>query len=179
MVAGSLAVISPQQVRDAQPAAFVPTPPPVPRIFGFLFGSPVRAPVVLWLRLGFALLTTPPAALARGRPSSHPLPPTAGILLTTSGIGGVGGRGIPHRRACRRPVRGGVRRPRGTGSFIHRGSRIIIRIGGRGGIVGGGISAGPIVGVAEAGLIGIRGMPAAAVAAPIVLIRGRVVGVFL
>jgi len=64
MVAGPLAVISPQQIRDAQPAAFVPTPPPVPRIFGFLFGSPVRAPVVLWLRLGFALLTTPPAALA-------------------------------------------------------------------------------------------------------------------
>lgn len=111
MVAGSLAVISPQQIRNAQPAAFVPTPPPVPRIFGFLFGSPVRAPVVLWLRLGFALLTTPPAALARGRPGSHPLPPTAGVLLTTSGIGGVGGRGIPHRRACRRPVRGGVRRP--------------------------------------------------------------------
>ena len=189
MVAGPLAIISPQQVRDAQPATFVPTPPAVPRVFVFLFGSPMRAPMVLGLRLGFAWLTTPPAALTRARAGAggHSLPPTASVLLTTSGIGGVRGVGgcrIPHRRACRRPARGGIRRTRRTGRVVYRGGRIIIRISGRGGVAGGRISAGSIVGVAEAGLVEtslvrVRGMPATAVAAPIIMNRAGVVRALL
>ena len=71
-----------------------------------------------------------------------------------------------------------------TGRIVYRGGRIIIRIGGRGGVAGGRISAGSIVGVAEAGLVetslvGVRGMPATAVAAPIVMNRVGVVRALL